>query len=146
MGLQFLKSLWFWFFLLFFMFPFFNCEVLYGLVLGPLVFICHIISHSHSALILTQMWLPNADFQSWSLCLGPVLIMFISILITFYCKFNTYQKLPWIHNLPCKIIHLSFSSNIQTWNLRATLTLPLLQPANFPLCVKVLPESVAIWV
>lgn len=75
MGLQSLKSPCFWFFSLSFfsMFPFFNCELLYGSVLSPLVFICNIISHPHSALILTQIWLPDADFQSRSLCLGSVL-------------------------------------------------------------------------
>lgn len=129
MGLQSLKSLCFWFFSLFFMFPFFNCELLYGSVLSPLVFICYIISHPHSALILTQIWLPDVDFQSWSLCLGTVLnFSWPNVYFHFYNPLLQIQHTPKtefiIFPVKSSIYHFSLISK------RETSELPWLFPSH----------------
>lgn len=47
----------------FFVFSFFNRELLYGSLCGSLVFTGHTISHSHPSLVLTQIGLPDVDLQ-----------------------------------------------------------------------------------
>lgn len=77
------------------------------------------------------MWISNTDLP-WIWFQISNGLMVISILITFYFKFNTHQKLSYY--LPYKIMHLSFFCNIQIPKSQSYLWLLLSHSQQVLLC------------